>query len=125
MRGRARAAQERDRAAEAPDDDSDGDEDAQDKNAKTVTPLRWIRYNVQKRNRIFNYLHHAGKLAQEYLISWWCQIEWARLRYIRLNQVTLRAHNYNALHVAAQNGHDAADVGVPIEMPASFIGGDR
>jgi hypothetical protein len=87
--------------------------------------LQWIRYHIQKRWLGFNYLHYAGKLAQEYLIDWYCQIEWARLRYIRLNQITLRAHNYNALHAAAREGQDAAEIGIPIEMPASFVGGER
>jgi hypothetical protein len=84
-----------------------------------------IRYHIHRRWLYFNYLHFAGKLTQEYLIDWWCQIEWARLRYIRQNQVTLRAHNFAALHAAAQNGQDADEVGIPIEMPASFVGGER
>ncbi|KAI5452038.1 hypothetical protein NCC49_001334 [Naganishia albida] len=93
--------------------------------SKTVSALRWIRYRIQMRRGVFNYIHNAGKLAQEYLIDWWCQIEWSRLRCAAQNQLKLRKHNFRDLDVAFENGMDPTEIGIPLELPASFIGGER
>lgn len=77
------------------------------------------------RANYFNYLHYGGVLTREYLIDFWAQIEWSRLRYIHQNQVRLRAHNFTAVAEAAHAGRTANNSGFPIELPASFIGGNR
>jgi hypothetical protein len=76
---------------------------------RRVTPLRWIRERVQMRADFFNYLHYAGVLSQEYLIDFWAQIGWARLRYIHQNQVRLRAHKFADVAAAARAGRNAND----------------
>jgi hypothetical protein len=52
-------------------------------------------------------------------------VEWCRLRFIRVNQPTLRAETYNGVVDAVRNGAVGADIGRSMTRPSTFIGGKR
>jgi hypothetical protein len=108
------------------EDEGNGGDDLDDPDAKTVTFLRLIRFHLHKRPGDFSILLHAGKLFQEYVVDTYAQIEWCRLRYLRDNQLKLRAHTYRAVVEAAQNNVEANNIGKQsVVLPSTFIGSDR
>ncbi|KAH7717674.1 hypothetical protein AAVH_14869 [Aphelenchoides avenae] len=57
-------------------------------------------YRDRQGNVVFNPLHHAGKLFQEYVVIICVHVEGDRLEWVRANQDELRANDYRGLHVS-------------------------
>lgn len=127
-----------DEGLELHDDGDDEEENQNDGKLRNVTLLRWIRYHIHDRARgegtrlvrpfnapVFSALLSAGSLFQEYIIDVWAQIEQCRLRFIENNQTQLRADTYRGIGDAANAGLRPEDVGTPVILPSTFIGGAR
>jgi hypothetical protein len=96
-----------------------------------VTQMEWIAWHLYERvsfpagGKEFSILLHRGDLFQEYIVDCYVQLETGRLRWIALNQSTIRAESYRGLADAMNQGLAAAQVGKPVILPSSFIGGPR
>ena len=89
-----------------------------------VTLAQWMQYHVHVRTAP-SLLHRSGRLFQEYIVDFWAQIEQGRIRWIRLNQATLRADTYAGIADAIDTGVDAQSVGRRTILPSSFNGSSR
>ena len=69
-----------------------------------VSALQFCSNRIMKKVDSFNVLHHAGRLFQQYCVDQFAKIESGRLRYLHLNQASLRADLYNGLTDAVQSG---------------------
>lgn len=75
------------------------------KNRRHVSRREYLSHQMQVRsdqndNVVFNPLHYAGKLFQEYVVVSYVHVEGDRLEWVRSNQAELRARNYKGLHVS-------------------------
>jgi hypothetical protein len=96
-----------------------------------VTQMDWIAWHLFERfsfasgGKQFSTLLHSGDLFQEYMVDFYVQVETGRLRWIELNQKQIRRESYRGLADAVSMGLAAAEVGTPVILPSSFIGGPR
>ena len=88
-----------------------------------VTPMQFYSYRLQIRDG--DWLQHAGRLYQQYVVDQYAKIEQERLNYLRLNQSTLRAEMYQGAVDAIYTGDTSNNIGRRIILPSSFTGGPR
>ncbi|TYJ51093.1 hypothetical protein B9479_008355 [Cryptococcus floricola] len=81
-----------------------------------VTQAQFYAYSLFKREHVFNILHHAGLLFQEYLDDVWAQTEAAKLRFQELNQKLLRTDLKRGLADAIQDELEADAVGKQVYL---------
>ena len=68
---------------------------------RRVTPKEFFAYHLNIRNEVNgNYLHHAGRLFQEWICMGWVLTENQRLNYQSQNQKALRADTYKNVQQA-------------------------
>ena len=71
-------------------------------------------------------LHLGGRLFQQWIVDYACQIEHERLQYQRNHQADLRCHERRGLSDALQRGDHPGDVGrAATVLSSSFTGGPR
>ena len=66
-----------------------------------------------------------GKLFQQYAVDAYCRIEAGRLRWVRMNQKTIRAEVYSGLQDAIANDLNLAKIGKRVILPSSVSGSPR
>ena len=88
-----------------------------------VTPMQFYSYRLQIRDG--DWLQHAGRLYQQYMVDQYAKMEQERLNYLRLNQSTLRAEMYQGAVDAIHTGDTSNNIGRRIILPSSFTGGPR
>ena len=91
---------------------------------KTLTAADFYKSRLQIRNNDFNIMFRVKKLAQQYAVDKWANIEAVRLDWVRRNQKSLRAEKYQGLMDAVHAG-DHNDVGVKIILPSTIYGSPR
>ena len=90
-----------------------------------VSVMQFYAYRFMVRNTT-NVILQGGRLFQQYVVDQYTKMEMQRLRYIKMNQGTLRAEVYQGLSDAVTAGDDAGvTVGTRIILPATFIGSPR
>jgi hypothetical protein len=89
-----------------------------------ITQKQFYAFMIFTRELIFNPLHHAGKLFQQYLVDSWIKIEMNRLNFIRQNQAQLRLDTIQNLQDYMLGDRDTL-AGRRIILAGSFIGGPR
>lgn len=96
---------------------------------KGVTCMSYYSYFMHDRvpeagdNSLFV---HGGRLFEEWLVTGWARVEQQRLGWIKLNQASLRASNYQKVREALDRGAvDGSGVGVPAILPSTFVGGRK
>jgi hypothetical protein len=67
------------------------------------------------------YIHHYGRLFQQYLVDNYVRIESSRLLFLRNNQKQLRIEMYAGIG----DDSDPRQIGRTIVLPSSFTGGPR
>jgi hypothetical protein len=89
-----------------------------------VTLMNYSKYHLQARQGVFNILHQAGRLSQQYIVDTFARIDQERLNFIRTHQKDIRAEQYQGLqeHLLANDGER---VGQRIVLPATYIGSPR
>ena len=65
------------------------------KKRKYISRREYVCARLAEHEGMFNPLHHAGKLMQEYVVVQYVHIESDRVQWIRNNQETLRATDYS------------------------------
>ncbi|TFK17037.1 hypothetical protein FA15DRAFT_546240, partial [Coprinopsis marcescibilis] len=92
-----------------------------------ISQTEYYRYHLFPRANSENHLFYAGKLFHEFVVDSWAIAEQSRLRWILLNQVTLRADSYRGLMdaIAADPNVNGEQIGVRVILPSSFSGSTR
>lgn len=102
--------------------------DVQD-NASRLTQKEFYSFRLFPRRNEFSTILHGGKLLQEFMVDAWAATEQNRLRYLRINQNTLRADLYQGLADVAGNIANKElsfnNLGRRIILPSSHIGSAR
>jgi hypothetical protein len=93
--------------------------------SKRVSRAQLAAYYLYDRCDLFSTLLNAGPLLQELLCDVWAQTEADRLRWVLLNQETLRADSYKGLMDAVNAGVGLDQVGKRVILPSSFTGSPR
>ncbi|KAL5729947.1 DNA helicase [Ranunculus cassubicifolius] len=83
-------------------------------------------YLLQIRAPHKSLLLNSRRLLQQYVVDTYVKISTQQLRYIRDNQVKLRAELYQGLQDSIANGETcASNIGRRVILPASYIGSPR
>ena len=91
-----------------------------------VTQKDYYSFLLFSRGGIFNPLHHAGKLLQQFMVDSWLKIEMNRLNYIRQHQSELRLDAAQALEdYMVADDDESGPPGRRIVLAATFTGGPR
>ncbi|CAD6227975.1 GSCOCG00012028001-RA-CDS, partial [Cotesia congregata] len=72
-----------------------------------------------------NVILRCRELCQQFMVDMYAKIEGERLRYLRYNQLKLRAEEYIHLRDAINNNADAAEIGNSVILPSSYVGSPR
>jgi len=72
-----------------------------------------------------NYLHLGRKLFQQLIVDEYERLEFARLRWVKLNQKKLRAELYGRLAALSSLGTTTSNIGRNYILPATITGSDR
>jgi hypothetical protein len=70
-------------------------------------------------------LHRFGRLFHQYAVDASCKIDDGRLCWMRNNQTKLRAETYAGFADALRANTALSQVGLPVVLPSTFIGGPR
>jgi hypothetical protein len=105
----------------------------QDKNttagriARKVTTREYVAYFMHDHDPPSNSTFTYGKrLYQEWVVDQYSKVEGQRLRWVRLNQTTLRADQYKGMVDAMQQDEvNNTNFGRMVVLPASFAGSPR
>ncbi|KAG7589037.1 hypothetical protein ISN44_As07g013540 [Arabidopsis suecica] len=93
---------------------------------KCISLRQWYAFRIQERKNEPTILLRSKRLYQQFLVDAYTTIEANRLKYIKLNQSSLRASNYDSVKEAANSGKtDMNDEGKAFYLPATFVGGPR
>lgn len=91
-----------------------------------VSMREFFAYKIFDRYHQVNALLYCGKLFQQFLVDGYTMIESERIRFIQLNQKTLRADKYSNVSASALSGNqDSGLCGNRIVLPSTYIGGPR
>ncbi|XP_014778333.1 uncharacterized protein LOC106874931 [Octopus bimaculoides] len=93
-------------------------------NNKKLTPMRYYDYRIINYKNECNQFFRGGGLFQQYSVDIAAKIEGHRLRYIRLNQTSLRSTTYKGL-TDLLNDDDVCSIGTRIILFSTFVGGTR
>ncbi len=94
---------------------------------RKVTAREYATYFMHDRNPPTNNTFTYGKrLYQEWVVDQYSKVEGQQLRWVRLNQTTLRADQYKGMVDAMQqDGVNSTNFGRMVVLPASFAGSLR
>ena len=92
-----------------------------------ITTCQFYAYQIQVRENDFNTLHKLGMLFSQFCVDAYARIESERLLWFKQpeNQKTLRAAEYKGLLDALQENVSPQQIGTPMVLGPSFIGGPR
>lgn len=98
-----------------------------DANGIEITQMEYYAYRLMERDDESNFLHHGGRLFQQFVVDAFACVDQNRLNFLKFNQQTIRAELYRGLQDAlledANQGTSA--IGQRIILPSSFIGSPR
>ncbi|XP_018494091.1 uncharacterized protein LOC108863899, partial [Galendromus occidentalis] len=88
-----------------------------------ITQKEYYSYLLFTRHQIFNPLHFAGKLLQQFMVDSWLKIEMNRLNFVRHNQHNLRLDTVRGLqdYMLGDNDCDGPP-GRRVILSATFTG---
>ncbi|XP_010462780.1 PREDICTED: uncharacterized protein LOC104743390 [Camelina sativa] len=93
---------------------------------KCISMRQWFAFRIQERKNESHNLLMSKRLYQQFLVDAYTTIETNILTYLKLNQSTVRAANYDTVKDAANQGNtDLNAQGTKCYLPASFVGGPR
>ncbi|XP_010497042.1 PREDICTED: uncharacterized protein LOC104774077, partial [Camelina sativa] len=96
------------------------------KERKQISMRQFFAFRIQERKNESKTLLHSRRLFQQFLVDSYTAIESSRLGYIKYNQASLRAENYNTIKKVAEAGNvDMNEQGRQFFLPKSFTGGPR
>jgi hypothetical protein len=84
--------------------------------------MQWAAYHCQERIGQSTHLLCGRRLLHEWIFDSYSKVEAARLKWLRFNQVAIRAELYSGIQDAVANNALAANIGHRTILPATFIG---
>jgi Helitron helicase-like domain at N-terminus len=95
--------------------------------AGSLTLSAWAHYIIQRRVGGLSHLQSCGPLTSEFWCDVWAQVESRNLGYLRRPQIqaTIRAGRYSSVVACVERNGPLVSEGVPIIMPASFVGSPK
>jgi len=95
--------------------------------AHKVTAREYAAYFMHDRNPLTNSTFTYGKrLYREWVVDQYSKVEGQRLRWVRLNQTTLRADQYKGMVDAMQqDGANSTNFGRTVVLPTTFASSPR
>ncbi|CAG8631414.1 12112_t:CDS:2, partial [Cetraspora pellucida] len=95
-------------------------------NIPCLTQLEFYTFRLFSRHNEFSTILHGGKLFQEFIVDAWAVTEQNRLRFLRMNQNTLRADLYQGLTDIVENNSNEElslnNLGCRIILPSTHTG---
>lgn len=98
---------------------------------KTVSACAFYAYRAMKRSNELNHLLLYQDLWSRFLVDMYAKVETEKLNYLRFNQPKLRVENYDQLRDAINNRDVQQSssvnnqIGRPVILPATYVGGPR
>eukprot|EP00984_Skeletonema_dohrnii_P018289 scaffold8514_cov74-Skeletonema_dohrnii-CCMP3373.AAC.1 len=92
------------------------------------TLLEHINFMMMDRDGITNPILCGKSLGQQFILDQYCKVELERLRWVELNQKTIRAELYSGLGDSVKECEDLQDLGrmgKKVILPSTFTGGER
>ena len=99
--------------------------DADERRYKKVSQRAYARYQLFKREGVFNPVLEGTRLGQQYVVDNWAIIDQIAIDYMRFNQKRLRSDLYQGVVDALANDADLSEIGVKIILPSSHTGSPR
>ncbi|CDY54962.1 BnaCnng27760D [Brassica napus] len=92
----------------------------------TISMRQFFAYRLHERKNESGHLLHARRLFQQFLVDAYTTIESNRLRYLKLNQSSLRSDSFDSIKESENAGRtNMNEQGTEFVLPASFTGGPR
>ncbi|KAL7491042.1 hypothetical protein ACHAWT_000513 [Skeletonema menzelii] len=92
------------------------------------TLLEHINYMMMDRDGITNPILCGKGVGSQFILDQFCKVELERLRWVELNQKTIRAELYSGLGDSVKKSEDLQDLGrmgKKVILPSTFTGGER
>lgn len=90
---------------------------------KSLSPSEFYSYRIQARES-FNIILRSKRLFQQYLVDQAAKVENERMKWVLLNQKSIKADKYKGLLDASTNG-DLANAGTKMILPPTITGCPR
>ncbi|XP_048622956.1 uncharacterized protein LOC106441802 [Brassica napus] len=92
----------------------------------TISMRQFFAFRLHERKNESGHLLHARRLFQQILVDAYTTIESNRLRYLKLNQSSLRSDSFDSIKESENAGRtNMNEQGTEFVLPASFTGGPR
>lgn len=92
---------------------------------KKLTMMNYYSHQLMIRSDQHNHALKCRALLNQFVVDMYAKIEAERLRYLRMNQTSLRVDDYIHLHDAIRNDGNAENVGQLVILPSTFTGSPR
>jgi len=91
------------------------------------TLLQHINYMMMDREGITNPILYGNGVGQQFILDQYCKVELERLRWVELNQKTIRAELFSGFGDSMKEGDNPNlnQKGKRVVLPSTFIGGER
>lgn len=94
------------------------------KQRRDVSRMQFAAYLLQVREKVFNIIHHACRLGQDWMVDTYGTMELGRLMWRHNNQDIIRADLYQGVQNTVERGDtDSSTIGHHITVASSFMGG--
>ncbi|CAN6916923.1 unnamed protein product [Brassica oleracea] len=91
-----------------------------------ISMRQWFAFRLHERKNESHSLLHSRRLFQQFVVDAFTTIESNRLRYLKLNQPSLRSDSYDSIKESENAGKvDMNEQGTEFTLPASFVGSPR
>ncbi|CAN7051370.1 unnamed protein product [Brassica rapa subsp. trilocularis] len=88
-----------------------------------ISMRQWFAFRLHERKNESHSLLHSRRLFQQFVVDAFTTIESNRLRYLKLNQPSLRSDSYDSIKESENAGKvDMNEQGTEFTLPASFVG---
>ncbi|RID62868.1 hypothetical protein BRARA_E01910 [Brassica rapa] len=87
---------------------------------------QWFAFRLHERKNESHSLLHSRRLFQQFVVDAFTTIESNRLRYLKMNQPSLRSDSYDSIKESENAGkEDMNEQGTEFTLPASFVGSPK
>ncbi|CAN7124244.1 unnamed protein product [Brassica rapa subsp. narinosa] len=91
-----------------------------------ISMRQFFAFRLHERKNESHALLHSRRLFQQFVVDAFTTIESNRLRYLKLNQPSLRSDSYDSIKESENAGKvDMNEQGTEFTLPASFVGSPR
>lgn len=88
-----------------------------------VSQLEWLAWMLFERTDQFSPFVNARRLTQQFVVDAWLTVERSRIKWVRLNQKTIKAEMYQGLKESLEANEKS--IGRKVILPSTFSGSPR